>query len=276
MQAPFSRWITCPRPEPAARVRLWCLPFAGGGAAIWRPWALALAGFAELFAIRAPGREDRFAEPPMARWSELVAAIVENMAPYLNENYVLCGVSLGGLLAFEIARTLRARGLPMPRALVICATRAPHHPADRPLLHLLPDRELVAEVERRYGAIPPEVRDDPEVLALVLPVLRADLAVYETYAYAEAAPLDLPILALAGRHDRTVSPAQVRDWHAYTTAEAETDVLPGGHFFATENAGPTASRVRSFLGRLPELRVRAAHAMGNAGRFHAGCVTVPR
>lgn len=245
-----SRWLTCPRPDPRARLRLWCVPFAGGGAAVWQPWALAMAGLAEIVAVRAPGREDRFEEPPLVRLTDLVGAVVENLSPYLLTNYVLCGISLGALVVFEVARALRARGLPAPRALVVCAARAPHYGPDRPLMHPLPQREFVAEVERRYGPMPPEIRDTPEILDLVLPTLRADITMYETYVHADEPPLAVPILALGGRADGTVSSTQLHDWREHTTAPCEVDLLPGGHFFAQDNFPMTSARVRAFLGRV--------------------------
>jgi medium-chain acyl-[acyl-carrier-protein] hydrolase len=245
-----NRWLTCPRPDAAAPLRLWCLPFAGGGAAVWHPWARPLAGVAEIVAVRPPGRENRFAERPFVRLATLVAAVVDELAPYSHEDYALCGHSLGGLAVFEIARALRARGLNPPQALIVCGVRAPHHPPDQPLVHPLPHREFIEEVERRYGDIPPEIRQHPEFLELLLPVLRADLEVFETYVYAAEAPLDLPVLALGGDRDCVVSAAQLRDWRAHTTAEFVADLLPGGHFFAQENPAAATARVRAFLGRI--------------------------
>lgn len=242
-----SRWLTCPRPDPRAPLRLWCLPFAGGGAAIWHPWARPLAGVAEIVAMRPPGRENRYAETPFTQLSDLIAAVIEQISPHVNEDYALCGHSLGGLAVFELARALRVRGLNPPQALVVCGVRAPHHLPDEPYLHPMPQREFVEEVERRYGAIPPEIRNEPEYLDLLLPVLRADLQVYESYRCAAAAPLDLPILALGGSGDHIVSQTQLLDWRTHTTGRFESDILPGGHFFPQESLGPTTDRVKRFL-----------------------------
>jgi medium-chain acyl-[acyl-carrier-protein] hydrolase len=229
---------------------MWCLPFAGGGAAIWHGWARPLAGLAEIVALRPPGRENRHAEQPFIALADLVPALVEQLAPYVNEDYVLCGHSLGGLAAFEVARALRTRGLNLPQALIVCGVRAPHHGPDLPLLHRLPHADFIAGVERRYGAIPREIREHPEFLDLLLPVLRADLEVFETYAHAPAPPLHVPILALGGENDHIVSRSQLLGWRAHTSAYFEAEMIPGGHFFPQDNPVETTRRVRAFLSRL--------------------------
>lgn len=253
----------CPRPEASAPLRLWCLPFAGGGAAVWHPWAAPLAGVAEIVAVRPPGRENRVNETAFVRLPDLISPLLDLIAPFAHEDYALCGHSLGGLIAFELARALRSRGLGAPRALIVSGTRAPHHVPDEPLLHRLPRTEFIAAVERRYGAIPPELRDSAEVMDLLLPVLRADLESYETYTYLPGAPLTLPILALGGADDANVSEAQLLDWRTYTTGAFEAAMLTGGHFFPQEHLALTVERVRTFLVRCVAPSSAAARCSAN-------------
>jgi medium-chain acyl-[acyl-carrier-protein] hydrolase len=247
---PSSKWLMCPRPDAAAPLRLWCVPFAGGGAAVWHPWAAQLAGLAELIAVRLPGRESRLSEAPFVRLLQIIPILVDLIAPFATEDYALCGHSFGGLVVFELTRALRARGLRLPQALIVSGVRAPHHGPDRPLLHQMPHRQFIAEVERRYGAIPTELRDHPEFLDLLLPILRADLEAYETYRYVPAPPLEMPLLALGGDRDANVSREQVFDWGAYTTGRFEAEMLPGAHFFVQDDVATTTSRVREFLGSI--------------------------
>jgi medium-chain acyl-[acyl-carrier-protein] hydrolase len=238
------------------------MPFAGGGAAVWHPWAARLAGLAEIVALRLPGRESRLAEEMFRRLFALIPALIELIAPFASEDYALCGHSLGGLVMFELTRAMRMRGLRMPQALIVSGVRAPHHPADRPWLHPMNEKDFIAEVERRYGPIPAEIRDHPEFLKLLLPVLRSDLEIYETYRYVPAAPLDVPILALGGTEDSIVTKSQVLDWSAYTTARFEADMLPGGHFFLQENMEQTTDRVRQFLSSIVTPTVQAESIRG--------------
>jgi medium-chain acyl-[acyl-carrier-protein] hydrolase len=242
-----SRWLTCPRPDARAPLRLWCVPFAGGGAAVWHVWAAALAGLTELVAVRAPGRENRVGEPPLVNLWDYVASLVEQIAPYAHEEYAMCGHSLGALVVFELVRALRVRGLGLPRALIVCGARAPHHPPDLPLLHKLPRDQFIVAVEERYGAIPSEIRDHPEFLDLLLPTLRADLEMYETYQHPIGRPVDVPLLALGGDSDTVVSPSEVFDWQAHTSGAFEAEIVPGGHFFPQDNVVATTQRVRQFL-----------------------------
>jgi len=269
-----SRWLTCPRPDASAPLRLWCVPFAGGGAAVWHPWAHALAGLAEVIAIRAPGRESRLAEPPLVRIDRCVAELVREIAPYARENYALCGHSLGALIAFELVRALRRAGLGLPRALIVCGARAPHHPPDVPLVHPLPRHDFVREIERRYGAIAAEIRNHPDFLELLLPVLRADLEMYETYQHRPATPLAQPILALGGADDAIVSAAQIRDWSDYTAGEFESAILAGGHFFPQDDVPGVMACVRPFLGRLLARSAQAPDRTWSA-RAEQGAAAAP-
>jgi medium-chain acyl-[acyl-carrier-protein] hydrolase len=242
-----SRWITCAKPDPTARLRLWCLPFAGGGAAIWHPWAVPLAGTAEIVAFRLPGRESRFNEPPYTDSNTLVAALVDELAPFTSQPFALCGHSLGGLLSFEVARALRRCGLSLPIALIVSGVKAAHLPRTWPDIHALPADKLLAEVDRRYGGIPKELRDDAELMSLLLPTLRADLAVYETYSHVPEPPVAIPILALGGASDPVVSLPEIHAWSNHTTSHFESAIFPGGHFFLQERLVEATDRVRRFL-----------------------------
>lgn len=243
-------WVSCARPDPAAPLRLWCLPFAGGGASAWNSWIPRLSGVAEIAALRPPGRESRLREAPATRWTPVVEGLLKEMEPHLGRKYVLMGHSLGAMLAFELARLARERGLPGPAALVVSGARAPGCPRREPDLHGLPDAEFIEELDRRYQGIPPGVRSEPELLALLLPVMRADLAIFETYACGAGAALAVPLLAMSGATDPHVTREEALAWREQTSGRFESEFFPGGHFFIQTDLAAVTARVGRFLAQV--------------------------
>jgi medium-chain acyl-[acyl-carrier-protein] hydrolase len=224
-----SSILVVPAPRPSATVRLVCFPFAGGGPSVYRPWTRALPSWVELAVVALPGRESRFAEPPLQRVEDVVEAVLDALAPRLDRPWALFGHSLGGLLAFEVARGARDRGLLSPR--VLFASAAPPPRAER--LRALAgksDAELV-EILRELGGTPEEVLREPELMELALPVLRTDFAIGDAYAYSARPPLTCPIVALSGEEDRYARPDLMRGWSEETTGGFEAHRLPGDHFF---------------------------------------------
>lgn len=244
---PHNAWWHQLHADPSTVVRLWLFPCLGAGAAVWHPWIKPLTGAAEIISVCLPGRETRFGQAPVARLDDLATALTAVMAPQVDERDVLCGHGMGALLAFEVASRLRRERCAGPRGLVVCGARAPHHAPGHELLHRMSPLDFVAAVERRYGDLPREFRDRPEFLEALLPALRADLEAEETYVRCTKAPLDIPILALAGSSDRLVSRSNMWAWRAHTSGRFESDQISGGHFFVLDNAPIAASRVRSFL-----------------------------
>jgi medium-chain acyl-[acyl-carrier-protein] hydrolase len=234
----FSRtWLACPRPRPDPTARLLCFHHAGGSPSAFRPWVDDLPAHVEMLVVRLPGREARLRETALTRVPDIVAPLAKAMAP-LSEGIRVVGFghSLGAMLAFEFARELRRQGLPSLAALVVSGRNAPGF--GRQLsLHTLDDRELVAEVQRIYGGIPQAILDEPELLKLTLPVLRADLTLNETYILEPESPLDCPIEAYAGIDDPRVGAAGLEAWRQHTRASFEWAQVEGEHFYLSAPAG---------------------------------------
>nr|WP_245652887.1 alpha/beta fold hydrolase [Herbidospora sakaeratensis] len=209
------------RPAP---VRLFCFPYAGGGAAVFRRWPAALPGV-EVYAIRLPGRENRFCEPLLTSHDGLPERLADALRPLLDRPYALFGHSLGALLAYETARLLR------PAHLFVGGSRAPHlpRPATAPDVAGLDDAAFTAMV-REMGGTPPEFFGSAELAELLLPVLRADFGLAEAYRHRPGPPLEAPITALRGA-DEDVTPAMARAWAPHTAAGFALHEFPGGHFF---------------------------------------------
>jgi medium-chain acyl-[acyl-carrier-protein] hydrolase len=181
----------------------------------------------------------------------LAKLLAKEVVPFLDRPYVLFGHSLGGLVAFEVARHLRAEDAPPPLALVIAATPPPHSSGPARRLHEGSDEDLIAEL-RKLDGTPAAVLANRELLRLLLPVLRADLAVMETYEYRPDSPLECAIVAIGAEDDRLVSPSRLSGWGRYTTARASLAVLPGDHFFLQRDPGPLLDVLRASTGRRHE------------------------
>jgi medium-chain acyl-[acyl-carrier-protein] hydrolase len=221
-----ERWIDRPASARHTRVQLFCFPFAGGSAAEFRTWQSRLPAGVGVVAIQLPGRANRIGEPLFVALRPLVDALREALRPHLRPPFAFFGHSMGALIAYELARRLD-RG---PDRLYVSGHRAPQLPArDRPLRDL-PDDELVIEL-RRLDGTPAEVLDDAELCDLLLPRLRADFAIAETYVHVPNPLLDIPITAFGGTEDRLVRPSELRPWACVTRGAFRLRMLPGSHFF---------------------------------------------
>jgi medium-chain acyl-[acyl-carrier-protein] hydrolase len=229
--AASSAWVFRLRRPQAPRLRLFCLPYAGGSAAVYRAWPGALPSQIEVCAVRLPGREARLAEPPFTRSADLVAALAEGLAPLLDLPYALLGHSMGAVAAFELARHLRRTQGRLPTRLFVSGARAPERPNPDPPISHLGDAEFVDEVRRRYDAIPGAVLDNPELVQLVLPSLRADFSMFEGYAYQDEPPLECPISVFGGIDDPRVGADDVSAWRPHTASDFSVRMFPGDHFF---------------------------------------------
>ncbi|MGC4804630.1 amino acid adenylation domain-containing protein [Micromonospora sp. DT233] len=230
-----QRWLLGHRPLAAARIRLLCLPYAGGGATVFRDWAQGLPPGVELCAVQLPGRENRLAEPPLRDLDALVEALEEALRPLEDLPWALFGHSLGGVVAFELARRSRERHL--VRHLFVSSARPPHVYRGRRPSADRPDAELIAELVDNAAA--EGVSDGPAQPGLlaetVLPAYRADLTMLDRYRprFVDPPgppPLDVPLSVFGGADDPAPSPQELEGWAAYTTGPTRLRIFPGGHF----------------------------------------------
>jgi medium-chain acyl-[acyl-carrier-protein] hydrolase len=222
--------------DPAARGRILCFPYAGGGTVEYRQWApIARTAGIDVVPVLLPGRESRLGEAPFRVMAPLVDAMMSGLRPHLDRPYTVFGHSMGALVAFAVVRKLRKLGLPLPTRLFLSQRRAPHLPDRLSPLHPLPEPEFVRALQDRYQALPPELVARPEVLAVFLPTLRADFCLFETWVCPEEPPLDVPITVLAGDADPTVTTEELEGWGRHTTAGFDTRRFAGGHFYLRQH-----------------------------------------
>jgi medium-chain acyl-[acyl-carrier-protein] hydrolase len=199
-------WLKYRRERPDAVARLFCLPFAGGSALTNRPWVA------------------------LVRMDALVAELADAIEPLTDLPYALFGHSMGARVAFELARVLRDRNAPSPLHLFASGSRAPHVPSGGPDLHPMNDADLIGEL-RKMGGTPDDLLNDPEAMAALLPVLRADFEVLETYAFALGDRIACDITAFRGASDPCASREGTEAWAALTAGRFAHKTYPGNHFF---------------------------------------------
>ncbi|MBI2690052.1 MAG: glycosyltransferase [Acidobacteria bacterium] len=223
-------WFPALAPLNGRQTRMFLFPFAGAGALAWTGWQESLGDGISLCPVRLPGRENRAGEAAFEDMGELVQALVREMEPLLSEPFIFYGHSMGAAIAFELARELRRRGLPLPALLAVSGARAPqfrlHHvpPADPS------DDELIGQV-KELGGLPADQIDRSDALALVLPALRSDSRLFRRYTYSLEPPLAIPIAAYGGTSDPNVTREHLEAWREQTTRRFTSRFVGGRHFF---------------------------------------------
>ena len=245
---PGEAWFVRPRAQPSPRARLFCFPHAGGAASAYYAWGAALPQV-EVVAVQPPGREGRMRERPIVAGTELIARLADALQAHLDVPVAFFGHSMGALMAYEVARELRRRDCPMPRHVYVSGRRSPPIADTEPDLHRLPDDAFVEELDRRFGGMPAAIREEPELLALFLPIIRADVTLLETHAFREEASLDVPMSAFGGEDDHQTTPELLGAWQQLTSRPLEVRNFRGGHFFLHQHRADFLAHLRADLER---------------------------
>jgi medium-chain acyl-[acyl-carrier-protein] hydrolase len=231
-----SRWVLCTAPASQAPLRLFCFPYAGGGASTFRDWPVHLASLAETCPVQLPGRENRLKEAPITQMHVLVEAIASALLPYMDDKpFALFGHSMGALLCYELARFLWKNYTLSPACLFVSGCRAPHRQSaylntSRKRVCDLSDSALMEWMHQLNGTSQTTLQDD-ELMSLLLPGVRADFTLAETYAFIEDGMLDCPLSVFGGIQDEQIKRDDLLDWLELTSGPSVTRMLPGDHFF---------------------------------------------
>jgi medium-chain acyl-[acyl-carrier-protein] hydrolase len=228
-------WLVRFHETPQPALRLFCFPYAGGSAGLFRNWGAVVDERVEIVAVQLPGRGARLAEAPAVDFALLVSLVTDAIVHAAGSvRFGFFGHSMGALLMFEVTRRLQAQGARLPECVFASGRSAPHLPLDRRRDLAMSDADFVDELRRLEGT-PPEILDNPELLAMLMPMIRGDFALLDSWRFEPSPPLDVPLFALAGRSDAHVSVESVEAWSPWTRRNFELMTYSGGHFFLHEH-----------------------------------------
>ncbi|MGA2351072.1 MAG: alpha/beta fold hydrolase [Terracidiphilus sp.] len=250
----MAEWFTSFREVYPAPTSMFCFPYVGGGAGVFRSWAEHFGDRVKVQALLLPGRERRLTDEPLV---DTLAELVDLIAPAFkdfNTPFVFFGHSMGGLIAFELTRELRRRKWPIPLMLFASACSAPQIPDYVvPPRSTLLEEEIVAEL-RRLNGTDEAVLGNEVLRSLLLPALRADFNIVDRYRYCEERPLDCPIVTLGGIHDPGISLDMLAGWQLQTTRGFELQMFNGDHFYLNRCRDPLLKTIERELTRCNHLR----------------------
>jgi medium-chain acyl-[acyl-carrier-protein] hydrolase len=242
-------WVKIYKKPGPCRFRLWCFPHAGAGASVYYPWPDQLPAGVEVCALQPPGRENRIREPLFTDLLHLTEAATAAVVPLLDVPFAFFGHSVGSLVAFEMTRRLRDLQAPLPGRLFVSAIRAPHLVSPREPLYQLSDAEFMDKL-RSLGGTAEVLLQHEEMRKLILPILRADFQMRETYHCVPGPRLTCPISAFGGLDDSAAGRDELAAWAEHSTGDFELRMFPGGHFYLRTAQAQVLPMLRSAVAAL--------------------------
>lgn len=231
-----NKWFKNLRSSENCKIRMFCFPHAGGSAEAFKHWGKYLPDWMELYSIQLPGRSNRLSEPLINDIKELVDKATNEIIPLLNsKSYIFLGHSLGGVIAFEVAKTLRRLNQKLPEHLFIVGRESPKIPEDVPM-HNATNEDLI-EYLRSESGTHEEVFNNKDLIQLLLPIIRADLKLTETYSkyYIVENQLSCPISVFWGTLETRLTEQKLEGWENETSNGFDIEQFEGHHFFLHEH-----------------------------------------
>lgn len=241
-----SSWISPLTKQAFPMMRLFCFPYSGGSAQLFKPWADHLPSNVQLCGVQYPGRGSRFTESPLTSIEAMLDGLQPEIKPFLDLPFAFFGHSLGAAISFELTRRLQKEGL-KPRALFLSGRNAPHLPRRTEPIHHLPEAQFRKEVQE-LGGTSPEILEHPELMDLVAPLIRADFTISETYSYIEGPDVACPMFAFGGKTDPLVNEEGIVEWGKHAGGSFTSHLFEGDHFFLDTNREQLVKKMMASLG----------------------------
>ena len=226
--------------------RVICFHPAGGSASQFRTWTEYFSDEVSIVALQLPGREDRFNDKQIMKFSLLIPLLAKEVISYLNLPYVIIGHSLGALIGFELIRYFQLNEYPLPKFLIVAAKEPPHFHCIPSKLEIINDEWLIERL-KAYKAIPELLFQTEEFKEIFLPYIRSDFLLLNSYQYNKSTKLKIPILVLHGSEDKTVSLNKLKNWAELTESNFQLRAFKGGHFFIKEAEKKVLGYLSPFL-----------------------------
>lgn len=225
-----NNWFVIPKPNINADLKLICFPYAGGSTSIFMSWVKAIPANVELIIIQAPGRGARMGEPAYTDMQTLITDLIKFIPNVLNKPYILFGHSLGSRIAFELMDQLKTLNYPLPQHFIASGSRGPHHKCMNSPIYSLPNNEFIEQLKHINGT-PKTVLENKELMALFIPLLKADFEIADRYYYTGDARFNCPISVFGGENDNDICLSELNSWGDFFKTTPDVHLLPGDHFF---------------------------------------------
>lgn len=236
-------WLTPPNPEASHLPRLYCFANAGGNAELFRQWQASLAETLAVCPVELPGRGRRIGEPFCTSLSEAAEAAADAIAGAGHGAYCIFGHSLGSVLALETTRALMRTGHPLPNCLFLSGRIAPHLAEGERKLHTCSDADIVEEL-RRLGGTPEELLTERVFLDFILPIVRDDYRLLETYSPALRPIIHCPTHICCGEVDEDAPLSLLERWNELTATPCQLRLFKGGHFYVNTQQDELVDYIR--------------------------------
>jgi surfactin synthase thioesterase subunit/acyl carrier protein len=220
-----AHWFVIPKPNENASFRLFCFHDAGGNASLYHSWPERLGSQVELISVELPGRGRRMNEQPYSDLNQLISDLKPVLLPLLDKPFMFFGHSMGGLIAFELARELRRSNQTQPIKLFISSTPGLTTYTKREVDHTLSNDALT----EMFPHLDKKTVDDDELHQLLVDLIRTDLRLLNNYTYEKEQPLTIPLIVMHGDNDDRVKPEQAEKWCTETRESCKVISRPGGH-----------------------------------------------